>query len=86
MEKILKPEPCTDVQDKDEFDPVGLTFLEKVDLFLPDPYVVSGWVGNRFGKYPLSYLSKSADTFIENDSSRCESHPVKYYLSKSIWF
>jgi hypothetical protein len=29
----------------------------------------------------LSYLSKSKDTLIENDSS--ESHPVKYYLSKS---
>jgi hypothetical protein len=29
-----------------------------------------------------SYLSKSKYTLIENDSS--ESHPVKYYLSKSI--
>ena len=29
----------------------------------------------------LSDLSKSKDTLIENDSS--ESHPVKYYLSKS---
>ena len=39
------------------------------------------------GKSPeLSYLCKSKDTVIENDSS--ESHPVKYYLSKrqSIWF
>ena len=32
----------------------------------------------------LSYLSKSKDIFIENDSSKSESHPVKYYLSKSL--
>ena len=32
----------------------------------------------------LSYLSKSKDTLIENDSSKSESHPVKYYLSKSL--
>ena len=31
----------------------------------------------------LSYLSKSKDTLTENDSSKSESHPVKYYLSKS---
>ena len=37
----------------------------------------------------LSYPSQSKDTLIENDSSKSESHPVKYYLrkkSKSIWF
>ena len=32
----------------------------------------------------LPYLSKSKDTLIENDSSKSESHPVKYYLSKSL--
>ena len=32
----------------------------------------------------LSYLSKSKDTFIENYSRKSESHPVKYYLSKSL--
>ena len=32
----------------------------------------------------LSYLSKSKDTFIENDSSKSESHPEIYYLSKSL--
>ena len=32
----------------------------------------------------LSYLSKSKDTLIENDSNKSESHPVKYYLSKSL--
>ena len=32
----------------------------------------------------LSYLSKSKDTLIENDSSKSESHTVKYYLSKSL--
>ena len=33
----------------------------------------------------LSYLSKSKDTLlIENDSSKSEIHPVKYYLSKSL--
>jgi hypothetical protein len=31
----------------------------------------------------LSYLSKSKYTLVENDSSKSESHPVKYYLSKS---
>jgi hypothetical protein len=86
MEKILKPEPCTDVQDKDEFDPVGLTFLEKVDLFFTGPICGFRMGGKQVEKYPLSYLSKSEDTFIEHDSRRCESHPVKYYLSKSIWF
>jgi hypothetical protein len=28
--------------------------------------------------------SKQFDTLIENDSSKSESHPVKYYLSKSL--
>jgi hypothetical protein len=32
----------------------------------------------------LSYLSKSKDTLIQNDSSKSESHPVKYCLSKSL--
>ena len=32
----------------------------------------------------LSYLSKSKDTLIENNSSKSESHPVKYYLSKNL--
>ena len=32
----------------------------------------------------LSYLSKSKDTLIENHSSKSESHPVNYYLSKSL--
>ena len=33
----------------------------------------------------LSYLSKSKDTLlIENYSSKSGSHPVKYYLSKSL--
>ena len=32
----------------------------------------------------LSHLSKSKDTLTENDSSKSESHPVKYYLSKSL--
>jgi hypothetical protein len=32
----------------------------------------------------LSYLSKSKDTLIENDSSKSECPPVKYYLSKSF--
>jgi hypothetical protein len=32
----------------------------------------------------LSYLNKSKDTLIENDSSTIESHPVKYYLSKGL--
>jgi hypothetical protein len=31
-----------------------------------------------------SYLSKSEDTLTENDSSKSESYPVKYYLSKSL--
>ena len=36
------------------------------------------------GKVPhLSYLSKSEDALID-DSSECESHPVKYYLSQSL--
>ena len=30
----------------------------------------------------LSYLSKSKDTLIENDLSKSESHPVKYYMIK----
>ena len=30
----------------------------------------------------LSYTSKSKDALIENNSSK--SHPVKYYLSKSL--
>jgi hypothetical protein len=32
----------------------------------------------------LSYLGKSKDTLIENDSSKSESHPGKYYLNKSL--
>jgi hypothetical protein len=32
----------------------------------------------------LLYLSKSKDILIENDSSKIESHPVKYYLSKIL--
>jgi hypothetical protein len=32
----------------------------------------------------LSYLSKSIDTLIESYSSKSESHPVKYYLRKSL--
>ena len=35
------------------------------------------------GKVP-NCLSKSKDTLIENASSKSESHPVKYYLSKSL--
>jgi hypothetical protein len=31
-----------------------------------------------------SYLSESRDNFMENDSSKSESHPVNYYLSKSL--
>ena len=36
------------------------------------------------GKGTQSYLGKSKDTIIEYDSSKSESHPVKYYLSKSL--
>ena len=32
----------------------------------------------------LSYLSKSKDTLIENDSSKSERHPVNYDFSKSL--
>jgi hypothetical protein len=32
----------------------------------------------------LSYLSKSKDTLIENYSGKSKSHPVKFYLSKSL--
>ena len=31
----------------------------------------------------FSFLNKSKDTLKENDSSKGESHPVKYYLSES---
>jgi hypothetical protein len=31
-------------------------------------------------KYPM-FILKVKDTLIENDSSKSESHPVKYYLS-----
>jgi hypothetical protein len=30
------------------------------------------------------YLKLTKDTLKENDSSKSESHPVKYYLSKSL--
>ena len=42
-------------------------------------YVCSGGESTQ-----LSYLRKSKDSLIENESSKSESQPVKYYLSKSI--
>ena len=43
------------------------------------------WFVSSGGKSTqLSYLSKSKYTLIENDSSKSESRPVNYYLSKGL--
>ena len=50
MVKSLAPEPGINGHDKEESDPVGVTFLEKVDpCLLADPFVVSGWVRKELG-------------------------------------
>jgi hypothetical protein len=36
------------------------------------------------GKVPNCHTWVSKDNLIQNDSSKSESHPVKYYLSKSL--
>ena len=40
--------------------------------------------GGKSNQVTNFYLTKCNNTLTENDSSKCESHPVKYYLSKSL--
>ena len=46
--------------DKDDFGPVGVRFVERMDpCFLVDPYVVLGWVEERLGYIELGKVTRS---------------------------
>jgi hypothetical protein len=55
-------------------------------LFFKPNYYLNGRLSEMqwWKSTQLSYLSKSKDTIIENDSSKGESRLVKFYLSKSL--